>query len=98
MTKKIRIMAAVMCFALMFVMFISSAYIIKEADHDCTGENCPVCHEIQVCRQILSTVGTAVVAAAVFVSTLVVLTALPAVHLRETVAVTLISLKVKLSD
>lgn len=98
MTKKCRMTAYVTCFALLFVMFISTAYIIKEADHDCTGENCPICHEIQICQKILNTVGTAIVAATFFVSALVVLNTLPTIHFCETAAITLISLKVKLSD
>lgn len=98
MTKKRRITAMAMCLGLLLVMFFSTIYIIREADHNCTGEKCPICHEIQICQQILNTVGTAVLGAAVFSFTLVFLTALTSVHRRESAAVTLISLKVKLSD
>lgn len=98
MTKKRRIAAMAMCLALLLVMFFSTVYMIREADHNCTGENCPICHEIRICRQILNTVGTAVLGAAVFSFASVFLTALTSAHRRESAAVTLISLKVKLSD
>ncbi len=98
MTTKRRIAAMAMCLWLLLVMFFSTAYIIREADHNCTGENCPICHQIQICRQILNTVGTAAFGAAVFSLASVFLTAPTPVHRRESAAVTLISLKVKLSD
>jgi len=98
MTKKRRITATAMCLGLLLVMFVSTIYIIQESGHNCTGEKCPICHEIQICQQILSTVGTAVLGAAVFSFTLFFLKALTSVHRRESAAVTLISLKVKLSD
>lgn len=98
MTTKRRIAAMAMCLWLLLVMFFSTVYIIREADHNCTGENCPICHEIQICRQILNTVGTAALGAAVVSFASVFLTVLAPVHRRESAAVTLISLKVKLSD
>lgn len=98
MTKKRRIAAMAMCLALLFAMFFSTAYIIRETNHNCTGENCPICHEIQICQQILNTVGTAVLGAAVFSFMPVFLITLTSAHRREAAAVTLISLKVKLSD
>lgn len=98
MKGKRRVFAAATCLVLLLVMFSSAAYIILEAHHDCAGENCPICHEIQICRQVLNTLGTASAgrpALAFFILFAFLLTCAP---VRAATAVTLISLKVKLSD
>lgn len=98
MTKKRRILAAAMCLALTLVMAASAAYIILEAHHHCTGDGCPVCREIQVCRQILTALGTAAPGAAVCRASAGRPVEAPRLLRRAAQAVTLISLKVKLSD
>ena len=42
--------AAALCIALVFVFSISFAYIIEEANHDCSGDNCPICAAVHVCE------------------------------------------------
>lgn len=96
--KKRRIIAAIMCFALLFVMVSSATYIVIEANHNCTGDGCPICHKIQICRQVLNTVGTALVRAAVSLGAFFLLIAPVHTLFRAAKVVTLISLKVKLSD
>ena len=41
--KKKKCTAAIICILFVFVTFASLFYIVKEADHECTGENCPIC-------------------------------------------------------
>jgi len=96
--KKRRIIAAVMCFALLLVIVFSAAYIVIEANHNCTGDGCPICHEIQVCQQVLNTVGTAFVRVAVSLGAIFLFIAPVHTLIRTAEVVTLISLKVKLSD
>ncbi len=48
-----RRIALFLCLGLVFVLFASSAYIIHEANHDCTGEDCPVCQMIAVNLSVL---------------------------------------------
>ena len=69
-----------------------------EADHSCTGEDCAVCCQITLCRQLLEGLGLAGTAA-------VLTAALPRFMLRAAlptaecaVVFTLVALKVKLSD
>jgi len=64
MTKK-RIMAAFLAALVLFVMASSSIYIAGHADHDCIGEDCPICQQIYLCTQTLRTLSFAVVAASV---------------------------------
>lgn len=65
MTKK-RILAAVLTALVLVVMLSSSLFIIEHADHDCTGEDCPICQQIYLCTQTLKTLSIAVIAATVF--------------------------------
>ena len=49
MTKRKRIISLVVAAAVLFVMLYSALYIAAEANHDCVGENCPICYQINVC-------------------------------------------------
>ena len=59
------IASAVIC-VLIFVLASSSFIVVNEADHECTGDGCPVCVLIQQCENTIKVFGTAVLA--VFVS------------------------------
>lgn len=49
---------------ILLVLLFSAAFIAAEADHDCVGENCPICAQIAVCQNILKTFSLAVCIAA----------------------------------
>ena len=42
-------------FAILFLMLtiFSSVYIISECEHECEGEDCPICYIIEICESIL---------------------------------------------
>ena len=63
MEKKKRI-AAFLAVTILLVLLFSAAFIATEADHDCAGENCPICAQIAVCQNILKTFALAVCIAA----------------------------------
>ncbi len=46
--------------ALLGLFILSVAYIVKEADHDCQGEGCPVCETVLLCGENLQLLGTGV--------------------------------------
>ena len=52
MTKSKRL-AALFTLLLAFVMLFSVLYIALEADHDCCGEGCAVCAQLQICENLL---------------------------------------------
>ena len=96
MTKKTRMFTGLVAAAMVLVLLFSALYIAVEADHSCTGEDCAVCCQITLCRQLL--VGLAGTAA-------VLTAALPRFMLRAALPTaecagvfTLVALKVKLSD
>lgn len=98
MTKKKRIVSLVVAVAVFFVMLYSALYIAAEANHDCVGENCPICYQISVCQNALKNLSLAVSAAAfaaAFTYTLCRSISSCAVVIPS---YTLVSLKVKLTD
>ena len=44
-----RFLAAVGAALLLCLQAFSAAYIVHESDHDCSGEECPVCLQIHQC-------------------------------------------------
>ena len=64
MTKKFRFMTGLLAVVLAFVMLSSVAFIAAEAGHDCTGADCAICHQINVCENLLKSIGLAGSAAA----------------------------------
>ena len=64
MERKKRIVAMLLAVTILFVVLCSAAFIAEEANHDCAGENCPICAQISVCQNMLKTFALAVCAVA----------------------------------
>ena len=96
MNKK-RFVSTALVFALFFVMLLSTIYIIAETEHDCVGDNCPVCSQISQCENAINTVSSAasIAAAAAFAY---ILMAGTVKITSQKPASTLISLKVQLTE
>jgi len=62
MTSQKRIGALILCIGMALVLAVSAAFIIHEADHDCSGEDCPVCRMIAANINLLRTLGLALIA------------------------------------
>ena len=48
-----RISAGIIGIMMLVIMLFSAFYIASEAGHHCTGEDCPVCTCIQICKNTL---------------------------------------------
>ena len=98
MAKRNRCLALVMAAAILFVMLTSAFFIAAEADHDCIGDGCEICCQVNVCHAVLKSLAliaiTAVFAAAVCVALCTVFAACG----EQARNLKLVSLKVKLSD
>ena len=98
MTKKFRLITGLLAAVLAAVMLSSAVYIAVEANHNCSGEDCAICHQIGVCENLLKSLGLAGAAAAI--ATVLTYTMcraiLPCTEMIGTL--TLVSLKVKLSN
>lgn len=98
MTKKLCFMTRLLAAVLAVVMLSSAIYIAVEANHDCSGEDCAICHHLQVCENLLKSIGFAG-AAAVFAAAVRYTPYSVIPSCAELVRTfTLVSLKVKLSD
>lgn len=54
-TKRIAVFILVSVFVA--EMLFSVAYIAFEFNHKCSGEDCPICHELRICADFIYTVG-----------------------------------------
>ncbi len=96
MTGKTRAISVVTAITIIFVLLFSVIYIAAEANHDCIGENCPICEQMAICQQHLQELsgGAALLIIELFAFfPLYVLSAKPVGFQR---LFTLITLKVKL--
>ena len=98
MTKKFRFLTGLLAAVLVVVMLSFAVYIAIEADHDCSGEDCAICHQIGVCENLLKSLGFAGAAAAITAAFTYTMckAILPCTETIDTL--TLVSLKVKLSN
>ena len=97
MTKTFRFMTRLFAVVLAVVMLSSAVYIAVEADHDCSGDDCAICHQIGVCENLLKSLGLAGAAAAITAAFTYTMckAILPCTEMIG--SLTLVSLKVKLS-
>ena len=49
--------ASIFAVLLLMLTIFSSVYIITESEHDCEGEDCAICHMIEICEGILHNTG-----------------------------------------
>ena len=98
MTKKSRLITGLLAAVLAAVMLSSAIYIAVEANHNCSGEDCAICHQIGIYENLLKTLGLAGAAAAISAAfTYTVCRAI--LPCTETIStLTLVALKVKLSN
>lgn len=90
-----RIFRTLLCIAVLFAVAFSAIFIIAESGHDCTGEHCAICHQIELCKNLLRSLTLAVNAIGLVV--------IDRIYCRtkrngKIAAPTLVALRVKLSD
>ena len=98
MTKKLCFMTRLLVAVLAVVMLSSAIYLAVEANHDCSGEDCAICRQISICENLLKSLGLAGAAAAITAAfTYTMCRAI--LPCAETIGtLTLVALKVKLSN
>ncbi|MCR4615738.1 MAG: hypothetical protein K5756_06270 [Clostridiales bacterium] len=63
--KKAKRLSAVILTAFIIAAMMTPLFVMAhEADHDCIGENCPVCAVISACQNTIKALGSALVALA----------------------------------
>ena len=98
MTKKLCFMTRLLAAVLAVVMLSSAVYLAVDANHDCSGDDCAICDQISSCENLLKTLGLAGTAAAIssWFTYTVCRAILPCAETSGTL--TLVALKVKLSN
>lgn len=98
MSKKRRLITAVITAMYIFILLFSVSFIATEANHNChVKDSCPICYQINVCNNVVKNLTT--ISAAAFIMLLAafaVLLILGAV--KQFNHSTLVALKVKLSS
>ena len=61
---KNRIIAAAAVAAVLAIMLFSAFFIAEHVEHDCTGEDCPICACMQLCEGLLRGLETCLTACA----------------------------------
>lgn len=97
-TKANKIAAGIMGIMLLVIVLFSSFYIAVEADHHCTGEDCPICACIQQCENTLRGIGDGTAAQSSAVIPVIFILFFSALFVAEFSQETLVSQKVRLNN
>ena len=98
MGKTKRILAMVMAVALFAVMLSSALFLAEEANHDCIGDGCQICLQMNLCRGILRSLSLVLPAGLAALTVACILWGNFWPCQRSDGHVTLVALKVKLSN
>lgn len=95
---KSKAFTSVLCALLGFIMILFVLFIVVEAEHDCRGEGCNICMEIQNCLSIIRTISVKLgLSVVIFVIGRYMISYLPTEESKNRLA-TLVALKVKLTN
>lgn len=98
MAEKKRIISFTLAVCVTIVMLFSMFYIAAESNHDCADECCPICYQISLCEHTLKTLSTALIVAVVMFAALYMGCICMPICPKQNLLVTLVTLKVKLSN
>ena len=93
-----RLLAAVGAALLLCLQTFSAAYLVHESDHDCCGEECPVCLQIQQCFANFQLTGSGLPSDPPQIGVPPTFEGIDPVSVVELPSLTLVSLKVRFND
>ena len=96
--QKSRAAALLLALCLIAVFSLSALFVVSHADHDCTGADCAICHQINLCENLLNSLGTATAVCAAAAAVVYLLCRMITLGAETDCTFTLVSLKVKLSN
>lgn len=96
MKTKRRLFSALLVLLIVFVLVASYYFILHETRHDCSGEECPVCALVAICRNTLRSFSIGLILFALLLASLTRSFSLDHTRPASARAVTPVSLKVKL--
>ncbi|MBP5233592.1 MAG: hypothetical protein J6333_09310 [Planctomycetes bacterium] len=95
---KRRLLAVVGALLLLGGQALSALFLIHEADHACGGDECPICAEMWQCAANLQLAGSGLTASPAARLLPVAIAGLAPFVAATPIAITLVSLKVRLND
>ena len=98
MGKNKRVLAMLMAVAIFAVMLTSAFFLAEEVHHDCIGDGCQICFQMNICRGILKSLSLALHAAVAALAVACILYGSIRPRGESSDHVTLVTLKVKLSN
>lgn len=98
MNRKKKLLTSVLCGIFVAALIVSGALIATHLQHDCPGENCPVCAAISTWEQLLRGMALAAAVGSVLLLAQRSSGISMASRFDGAAARTLVTLKVKLSD
>lgn len=93
-----RIMAGIMGILMLLIILFSAFYIAAEADHDCTGEDCPICACIHQCEKTLYQISDGIAVQTAVIIPFVFMLVIPVLFTVCIQHETLISKKIRLNS
>ena len=93
-----RITACIIGILMLINLLFSAFYIAAEVDHDCAGEDCPICACIAQCESILHQISDGIVSQAAFVFPIVFLVVSIFLYTILFTQETLVSRRVRLNN
>ena len=97
-SKALRITAGIMGLMMLILVLFSAFYIATEADHDCCGEDCPICAYIHQCENTLRGIGDGTAVRPVIIAPVILFRLAAAFTITAVSRDTLISRKVRLNN
>lgn len=96
--KHKKTIAGLICILFIAAISLSITYIVKEANHDCIGDHCPICAHIQVAERMLGELSSAVVFLAHSRVAFAILIIIIFHFIRETIPFTLVTQNVRMNN
>ena len=96
--KVLRITAGIMGLMMLFIVLFSAFYIAAETDHDCCGEDCPICACIHQCENTLRGFGDGTAVQSAVVAPVILILFAAAFIIAAVSQDTLVSRKVRLNN
>lgn len=90
--------AGIIALMMLAIALLSALFIAVEADHDCTGEDCPICVCIEQCEQTLRQIGGGMAAGIVSVLPAAAFLFIAVYYFIAFLSETLVSKKVRLNN
>ena len=96
--KAAKYLAVLLCVLMISVMLLSALYVISEANHDCCGDCCPICSQIDQCNAVLRSAGEGTAVLTMAILLVVIVSELFVLADRNVFLPTLITQKIRLNN